>query len=72
VNGKKFMSITFHWTDEDWNVRSQTLDLVPVEANATGQLTEKVLTLRLDGTLVTEDSGESKSMNKGTGAALQL
>jgi len=48
VNGKKFMSITFHWTDDDWIVRSQTLDLVPVDANATGPLTENVLMLRLN------------------------
>lgn len=48
VSGKKFMSITFHWTDDDWNVRSQTLDLIPVDASATGPLTENILMLRLN------------------------
>ena len=28
--GQKFLSLTYHWTDDDWNVQSRTLDLVPI------------------------------------------
>jgi hypothetical protein len=30
-NGNKFLSITYHWTDDNWNICAQTLDLVPIE-----------------------------------------
>ncbi len=47
-NGNKFLSITYHWTDDDWNVCAQTLDLVPVDGTASGEVTENVVSMRTD------------------------
>jgi hypothetical protein len=47
-NGNKFLSITYHWTDDNWNVCAQTLDLVPIEGTASGEVTENVVSIRTD------------------------
>ena len=48
INGNHFLSITYHWTDEDWNVRCQTLDLVPVKGTHTGTVTKEVVEIRTE------------------------
>jgi hypothetical protein len=49
VNGQKFLSITYHWMDQDWNVQSRTLDLVPIlKASATGALTQQLIDIRTE------------------------
>ena len=45
-NGKKFLAITYHWTDKDWKVRAQTLHLAPVQAAHTADLTNVVVDTR--------------------------
>jgi hypothetical protein len=48
-NGQKYLSITYHWTDANWRVQSQTLDLVPVKnASATGSLTQQLISIRTE------------------------
>jgi hypothetical protein len=47
-NGNKFLAITYHWTDDDWNVCSQTLDLVPIEGTASGLVTKTMVDMRTD------------------------
>jgi hypothetical protein len=47
-NGNKFLSITYHWTDDNWNVCAQTLDLVPIDGTASGEVTENVVSMRTD------------------------
>ena len=48
INGNQFLSITYHWTDENWNVRAQTLDLVPLNAAHTAELTAAAVQMRTD------------------------
>jgi hypothetical protein len=48
TGGKHFLSITYHWTDDDWNVQAQTLHLVPVDGNATGELTMALVEARVE------------------------
>ena len=48
ANGHKFLSITYHWTDDQWRVCAQTLDLVPVEGTASGVVTQNVVSMRTD------------------------
>jgi hypothetical protein len=48
-NGKKFLSITYHWTNDDWKVQSRTLDLVPaLDASASGALTQQLIDIRTE------------------------
>lgn len=44
----KYLAITYHYTDKDWNVRARVLDLVPVTGNSTGLLTSQLVEQRLD------------------------
>ncbi len=46
LNGDHYLSITYHWTDENWNVCAQTLDLVPVKCTASGAVTFSVVDAR--------------------------
>ncbi len=50
VNGKKFLAVTltFHCTDDEWNVQSHTLQLIPVAGSATGIMTKTVVVDRID------------------------
>jgi hypothetical protein len=44
----KYLAITYHYMDKNWNVRARVLDLVPVTGNSTGLLTSQLVEQRLD------------------------
>lgn len=49
VSGKHLLSITYHWTDENWDIHAQVLDLVPLyNASATGLLTKELINMRTE------------------------
>ena len=48
IKCNKFLAITYHWTDDGLNVHAQTLDLVSVDASASGEITEALIKLRIN------------------------